>query len=85
MKLLVTSDQYVTASGKITTTTRPFSEHLLQEGNKHQIMSVHIMDALDLFMLRSCSEHYVCDATYGHLVLYIIMLQPLVTLNAGTC
>ena len=33
---------YISISGKITTVRRLFSEHLLQNENKHQIMNVHI-------------------------------------------
>ena len=38
MKLLVVSNRYV---GKITTIPRLFSEYLLQNESKHQIMNVH--------------------------------------------
>ena len=42
MILLVASNRYVQLSGKTTTAPRQFSEHLLQNENKHQIMNVHI-------------------------------------------
>ena len=41
LKMLVTSDRYIYISGKIMTVPRLFSEHLLQNENKHQIMNVH--------------------------------------------
>ena len=40
-KTLVISHRCVAISGKITTVPRLFSEHLLQDENKHQIMNVH--------------------------------------------
>ena len=39
-KTLVISHRCVAISGKITTVSRLFSEHLLQDENKHQIMNV---------------------------------------------
>ena len=36
------SPMCIAQSGKITTVPRLFSEHLLQDENKHQIMNVHI-------------------------------------------
>ena len=41
LKTLVISHRSVKLSGKITTAPRLFSEHLLQNENKHQIMNVH--------------------------------------------
>ena len=40
MKTLVISHRCVYIGGKITTVPRLFSEHLLQDENKHQIMNV---------------------------------------------
>ena len=40
MKMLVISHRCVWLSGKITTVPKLFSEHLLQDENKHQIMNV---------------------------------------------
>ena len=40
-KTLAISNRYVYVSGKITTVPRLFSEHSLQNENKHQIMNVH--------------------------------------------
>ena len=63
MKLLVTSNQYVATSGKITTIPRLFLKHSLQEENKRQIMNVHtkwnclipILSSLDNFTFVSVS------------------------------
>ena len=41
MKTLVIIKSPMCISGKITTAPRLFSEHLLQNENKHQIMNVH--------------------------------------------
>ena len=40
-KTLAISNRYVAASGKIRIVPRLFSEHSLQNENKHQIMNVH--------------------------------------------
>ena len=42
MKTSVISHRCVYVSGKITTIPGLFSEHLLQDKNKHQIMNVHM-------------------------------------------
>ena len=40
-KTLVISHRCVCMGGKITIVSRLFSEHLLQDENKHQILNVH--------------------------------------------
>ena len=43
LKMLYSHNWPITLSGKITTAHRLFSEHLIQNENKHQIMNMSIL------------------------------------------
>ena len=68
--------------GKITTVPRLFSEHLLQDENKHQIMNVHtkwnclIPILSDVMGLRLASHTIPTPALWTNLVVCKSQTQP---------